>query len=319
MSTSCTAYALVRHIESAEDELTFRDFRLWRAASPGLVRDAQEFFPGTNVQLHNEWIYERHYANVPLNFGSVPFDVLETLLLLRLFRTGELSFVRHTVRDASGEILRQWPQRTMTEMYAPYSRYYVLQQSECSSFDAFADSLRRCPAWHSAWFKTAQRYFLYGTAKEFEVAFGIVDRVLDYMIAMEAAFVPEREYVGRRLRERAMSVIHESESAKGVLKRFYDVRSDIAHGASIGEDRINFLKDKMENMESWVRRSLVAAIQTLSADEAVRTEQLKQVYDISDADRLETVRTAVHQVRPASLKKVLVKALNVIIGKQDRR
>jgi hypothetical protein len=93
MDTSCTAYALVRHIESADDELVFRDFRFWRAANPGLVRDAQAYFPDARVQMHNEWVYERHYAHVPENFGSVPFDVLETLLLLRLFRTGE-NFVR---------------------------------------------------------------------------------------------------------------------------------------------------------------------------------------------------------------------------------
>lgn len=130
MGTSCTAYALVRHIESPEDELVFRDFRFWRVANPGLVRDARVYFPGANIQMHNEWVYERYYASVPQDFGTVQFDVLETLLFLRLFRTGEISFVRHTIRDASGEILRQWPQRTMTEMYAPYNRYYVLQQSE---------------------------------------------------------------------------------------------------------------------------------------------------------------------------------------------
>lgn len=161
----------------------------------------------------------------------------------------------------------------------------------------------------SAWFKTAQRYFLYGAAKEFEADFGIVDRVLDYMIAMEAALVPERDYVGRRLRERAVMLIRESEDAKAVLKKFYDVRSDIAHGASIATERITFLKDRVDDIESWVRRSLVAAIQTLPAGDSARTEKLKQIYDISDADRLENVRTAAYQVKPDSLKKALLKAI----------
>jgi hypothetical protein len=316
MANSCTAYALVRHIESAEDELRFRDFRFWRAATPGLVRDARAYFPGANIQLHNEWVYERHYVDVPDNFGSVPFDVVETLLLLRLFKKGDLSFVRHTVRDSKGEILRQWPQRTMTEMYAPYTRYYVLQQSECNAFDAFADSLRRSSGWDSAWFETAQRYFLYGAAKEFEADFGIVDRVLDYMIALEAALVPERDYVGRLLRERVVRLVHESEDAKKVLAKFYDVRSDIAHGAPIAVERIGLLKDRMEDFESWVRRSLVAATSTLSLDEETRTEQLKHLYDISDADRVERLRTAAYQVRPASLRKALVMAISRIC-KQD--
>jgi molybdopterin-binding protein len=90
----------------------------------------------------------------------------------------------------------------MTEMYAPYSRYYALQRSECSSFDAFADSLRQTAGWNSDWFKTAQRFFLYGAAKEFEADFGIVDRVLDYMIAMEAALVTRIQSHAMRLSAR---------------------------------------------------------------------------------------------------------------------
>lgn len=98
--------------------------------------------------------------------------------------------------------------------------------------------------------KRAQRFFLYGAAKEFEADFGVIDRILDYMIAMEAALVPERDHGGRLLRERAMVLLHETAEAKRVMKKFYDVRSDIAHGASVGEERIAFLKERMGEMES---------------------------------------------------------------------
>jgi hypothetical protein len=137
------------------------------------------------------------------------------------------------------------------------------------------------------------------------------------MIALEAALVPERDYVGRLLRERVVRLVHESEDAKKVLAKFYDVRSDIAHGAPIAVERIGLLKDRMEDFESWVRRSLVAATSALSLDEETRTEQLKQLYDISDADRLERLRTAAYQVRPASLRKALVMAISRICKKDS--
>ena len=126
--------SLVRHIESDEEELTFQEFRLWKVNTPGLVRDAQRSLPGSPNQLASDWIYERHYDDVPDNFGSIPFDVLDTLFILRLFKPGEISFVRHTVQDEDGTIAQQWPQRTMTEMYAHYSRYYVLHATRLSHF-----------------------------------------------------------------------------------------------------------------------------------------------------------------------------------------
>src|SRR4051794_24612387 len=99
MGKRCTAYALVRHIECDEEELTFQEFRLWKVSTPGLVRDAQRSLPGSSIQLASDWVYERHYDDVPDNFGSIPFDVLDTLFILRLFRPGEISLVRHTVQD----------------------------------------------------------------------------------------------------------------------------------------------------------------------------------------------------------------------------
>jgi hypothetical protein len=306
MSKACTAYALARHIESSEDELCFKNFRLWKVNTPGQVRDTQRILPGSPIQLASDWIYERRYDDVPENFGSIPFDVLDTLLLLRLFRPGEISFVRHTVLDETGTIAQQWPQRTMTEMYAPYSRYYVLHAQDCIDFDSFASRIREAQAWRSRWFSTATRFFLYGAAKELDVDSGTIDRLVDYMIALEATLVPEQDFVGRRLRERAVALIRGTPETKSILSKFYDVRSAIVHGAALSDKHVDLVKKYVDTFERWTRQILVEAVERLSAQEAERTVQLKQMYDLSDTDRLERLQQSSHEIQDESLKAAVV-------------
>ncbi|MBZ5493812.1 MAG: hypothetical protein LAO76_23070 [Acidobacteriia bacterium] len=278
-------------------------------STPGLVRDAQRSLPGSPIQLASDWVYERHYDDVPDNFGSIPFDVLDTLFILRLFRPGEISFVRHTVQDEDGTIAQQWPQRTMTEMYAPYSRYYVLHAQDCRAFDSFSSDVCGAQAWRSAWFNTARRFFLYGSAKELEVDFGVVDRIVDYMIALEAALVPEQDFVGRRLRERAVALIQETAEAKSILSKLYEVRSTIVHGSTLSKKHSQILKDHLGTFELWVRKLLVQAVKTLCVQETEKTAQLKRIYDISDSDRVERLRQSVHEIQNESLKAALVSCL----------
>lgn len=312
MGNTCVAYALVRNLFSYDSELQFRNFRLWKTDTPGLVRDAVAVLPmGSRVQLHNDWIYERHYTDVPENFGSVPFDVQDVLLLLRLFRIGEISFVRHSIKADNGTILQQFPQRTMTEKYSPQSNWYVFHKDDCAVFDHFADEIRQTPAWRSAWFETATRYFLFGSAKEFELEFGVVDRVIDYTIAMEASLVPEVDFVDRRLRERAVKLINAPDEVKQLLKRLYGVRSTVVHGSRLVKEQNRFLQERMNDFEQWVRAILTAAVRQLSPDEKIRSQQLKNLYDVSDAIRLDRLRQLAAETKNKELVAIILKATRV--------
>lgn len=144
----------------------------------------------------------------------------------------------------------------------------------------------------------ARRYFLYGGAKEFncyvERQSGIenneVDRVVDYMIALEAALVPERGFVGRRVRERAARLVcprepKESEETKKLLRELYNIRSTIAHGSPLKDEQREFLEANWKSFEHIIRSILVEGLRNIPSAEEQRKAALGKLWDVSDSER----------------------------------
>lgn len=292
-----TAFALLTHIDSQSGDLLFPEFRLHRLDSVGDLDDARSAFPSGAVRL-GQWLYTRTYDDVVLGsfgFGRIPVDLEDTLLLLRLFRIGDIAIVRHSVRGPNGGISAQYPQRAMVDIASVHP--YRFQQADCDAWQIFASELKLLAAWQSAWFRTARRFFLYGGAKEFNPEFDEVDRVVDYVIALEASLVPERGYgIGRRLSQRATRLLgiqgDEAKTTSAVLSKFYGVRSSIVHGSAINKSDTKTLA-QMDQLESLVRLTLVAALRTLPPDDETRRRVLVGLFDVSDVDRFaEAVRIA---------------------------
>lgn len=281
-----TAYALVKFIHSNDSDLRFRDFRLRQLSSRGDISDAMVLFPG--VRIHGtEWLYERIYqdsevARGVVGFGRIPGDIEDTLFLLRLFRPGDVIFTRHSIRDAAGQLSFQFPQRIAADIST--TSFYTLGQAECHSWDTFKSDLIASPSWPSRWFETARRFFLYGGAKEFNREWDEVDRVVDYMVALEATLVPEHGFgIGQRLRRRAISLLElrddAARTANSVLSDFYAVRSTLVHGSTLGDRGRNALQ-RMPQFELLVRQVLVAALRRIPPDEDGRRQRLAGWYDV---------------------------------------
>lgn len=281
-----TAYALVKFIHSSDSELHFRDFRLRQLSSSGDISDATTLFPGVRIS-GTEWLYERIYqdsevARGAVGFGRIPGDIEDTLLLLRLFRPGDIGFTRHSIRDPSGQLSFQFQQRIAADIST--SSFFELSQAECESWDTFKSELTSSQSWQSQWFATARRFFLYGGAKEFNREWDEVDRVVDYMIALEAALVPEHGFgIGQRLRRRAISLLglrdEAARDANRILSDFYGVRSTLVHGSTLGNQHRNALC-LMGQFEQLVRQILVAALRQIPSDEESRKQRLAEWYDV---------------------------------------
>lgn len=258
-----TAYALINFIDSNDTELHFRDFVIRRLSSVGDIVDAQAHFPGARIYLA-DWLYERKYEDSEVSrgaygFGRIPGDLEDTLLLLRLFRPGDVTFTRHSVRNRWGELSTQFPQRIAADITT--SSFFKFSQAECDSWQDFAFELTGCQSWRSQWFATARRFFLYGGAKEFNAAWNEVDRVVDYIIALEATLVPESGFgIGQRLRKRAVLLLglggDAAKDANGILRDFYGVRSTLVHGSPLGDEHKKTL-EQMGQFESLVRQILM--------------------------------------------------------------
>jgi len=281
-----SAYALVKFIHSNDSELRFRDFRLRQLSSVGDIHDTMTLFPGVRI-YGTEWLYERTYQDSEVGrgavgFGRIPGDLEDTLFLLRLFRPGDILFTRHSIRDPSGHLSTQFPQRIGADIAT--TSFYSFSQPECDSWDSFKSELIASQSWASQWFETARRFFLYGGAKEFNREWNEVDRVVDYMIALEATLVPEHGFgIGQRLRKRAISLLELRDDAARIVNRvlrdFYAVRSTLVHGSALGDKHRDTL-EQMNQFEVLVRQILVAALRRIPPDEDSRKQCLAGWYEV---------------------------------------
>ncbi|KFO68941.1 hypothetical protein ER57_00530 [Smithella sp. SCADC] len=280
------SFALVKKLNSNSDQLIFNKFRLSKIScgDNSTLKEAQRLFSKAWVS-YGDWIYKRQYEDIE---DRIPFDVEGTLLLLRLYKTGDLFFVQPCIEKADGNLSCQLPYPVMVSTTT--TQRYELNIEECSSFDAFASEIVSQENWSSTWFQTARRFFLYGGGKEHNPAHDQLYRIVDYMTALEATLVPESDFVGRRLRERAVKLINgiELDAQKRLLRDFYGVRSTVVHGSKIDSKQRDILKN-IADFETIVRNVLVSALRTIPSNDVDRQNFLEQLFPICDQTRAEQV------------------------------
>ena len=235
-----TAYALIKNLDSRSNVLQFNEFSL-RKIQQGRRREleaARELFPYSRVTF-GDWVYEKSYQQAPpvaphqhdIGFGRIPSETEDLLLLLRLFKAGDLCFSSQAIRDHDGRVNPQYPYWAMADIVSTFP--YTIEQAECAAFDAFAFEIPQYGSWQSTWFQTARRFFLSGGAKEFNLHWDLVDRIVDYATALEAVLSTEMDYLRRQLSMRGTRLLgHDGPNEDTrLIKRFYDLRSTIAHGS----------------------------------------------------------------------------------------
>lgn len=283
------SYALVKNLRSKSEELHFADFKFIRIGSSWDydLKEAQSLFARA-MPSYKDWFYERNYDGDDELLEKIASDVEDTLFFLRLFKPGDLVFQNLCFETDNGKLLSQLPYRIMS--YINTTQMYQLESEECAVFDNFAKEMRSQKNLTASWFKTARRFFLYGGGKEFNPFHDEVDRVVDYVTALEALLIPERDFIGRRLRERAVSLLNnsdtDSEDTKELLKNFYNVRSAIIHGSDIAKFKDGILK-RSSDFESVVRKIIMQALIELPENDKDRKAYLKILFDVSDQDRSE--------------------------------
>ena len=283
------SFALVKKLNSNSDELIFNKFRLSKISrgDNDALKKAQRLFSKAWV-YYGDWIYRREYDD-SADWDEIPLDVEDALLLLRLYKTGDLFFVQPCIEEADSNLSCQQPYPVMVS--ATTTLRYEINIEECSRFDAFASEIVSQKNWSSRWFKIARRFFLYGGGKEYNPAQDQLDRIVDYMTVLESILVSESDFVGRRLRERAARLFKEhninTDDTKRLLRDFYSVRSAVVHGGDISSFKDNILKRNMD-FESIVRKVIIEALRILPVGDS-RENFLQQLFDICDQTRSERV------------------------------
>src|SRR5580704_16675313 len=100
------ASVLIRNLDSKAKNLDFGEFNI-SAVGPGF-KGAREVFSSLDVN-EDDWVLEKTYAELPPGVpgspvGGIPDDIEEILLLLRLRKVGDISFIRQAIIPLSGNV-----------------------------------------------------------------------------------------------------------------------------------------------------------------------------------------------------------------------
>src|ERR1700685_3956396 len=150
-------FILVRNLESNAEILDFREFTIKRVGPR--FGELRGLFSSLDVD-QNDWILEKSYNQLapgPLGYpvGGIPNDIEDILLLLRLYRSGDISFIKQAIIPPSGETLVQFPNRAMNDLNSHSDRQFNVESTECESRKALAHEIRESQSWNSDWFTTA--------------------------------------------------------------------------------------------------------------------------------------------------------------------
>jgi len=223
------AFVLIRNFESAAERLDFGDFTISRV---GLrFKELREIFSSVDVN-QDDWIFEKLYTVPPPGppgsaVGGIPKDIEDLLLLFRLYKVGDIAFVKQAIIQPSGNRVVQFPYRAMNDLNSYSAIRFEFGADDCEPWKAFAHGIRQGRSWDSSWFSVTRRFFLNGGATEFNPQWDDADRIVDYATALESALVPEMDFSKRRMSRRATLLASndpaEQDGVLGIVNRLYDI------------------------------------------------------------------------------------------------
>jgi hypothetical protein len=284
---------------------------------------ARKFF---SAAMYGDCFIEWPYDRIPpkkthTGLGAIEDAPEELLLLFRLFHPGDVVFaavaIEKAMPDGQVQNLVLRPYRVISGIGGDSTRQFVLSKAEVARWEGFATELRSSPCWKSEWFKLARHFFLYGSSDEFNANFHTeVDRVFNYVAALEAALVPEHDFISRRLRERAVKLLdletEPARDAKKLLNDLYAIRSTQVHGSLLSKDQMELLRnrDLWWKFEELVRELLVTSLKKMPSDELSRRTFLSSLFDPDDKARAEQIGDKFRSIKDSKIRRELLDRLN---------
>jgi hypothetical protein len=178
-------------------------------------------------------------------------DIISALRIFKPFAV--LTFPDIRLRKRNGKIVNVHSAQFFSSLYDRINGSdYFLSQKEAKEFEEFCSLFLK--AVDRAYLRTAVNRFSNAYKKGFDG-----DRLIDYIIALEALFSENSEQIGYKIRLRVPmflgidSEIGERIRISEYLKTAYDIRSSIVHGS---EDLTKLLPKKMRTLNSRLEKKL---------------------------------------------------------------
>jgi hypothetical protein len=134
------AFILVRNLESGAESLDFGEF------TTNLVglrfKELREVFSSEDVN-QEDWILEKSYKQLAPGppgsaVGGIPDDIEDILFLLRLYKPGDISFVKQAIVQPNGKTSLQFPYRAMNDLnsYSSPELQFEARSEDCELWEA---------------------------------------------------------------------------------------------------------------------------------------------------------------------------------------
>lgn len=132
------------------------------------------------------------------------------------------------------------------------------------------------------------------------------------MVALEAILSTDKDYLRRQLSERGTRILNpeDTEACSRLIRRFYDLRSTIAHGGQLSEPNKRYVRDHRNDFETLVRKILIAALRTLPSDDGRKKARLAELFDVSDEDLANKVEEIFRHISSDDEKQRIIARLN---------
>lgn len=309
------AVVLTRNLQSNAEQLDFGAFSISRVGFR--FEELRQLFSSDDV-FQDDWVFEKTYNELPpastqspARVGGIPNEIEDTLLLLRLYKVGDIAFVRQAIfLPNQDKPLIQYPYGAINNLNSDSVLVSEFEQEDCEPWTKFANGLLASQSWGSDWFTVARRFFLYGGAKEFNPRWDEVDRIVDYATALEAAVVPESEFSGRRIRYRAAMLVFPNDLEKQatlrkIVQQVYEIRSSVVHGSKLSDEKQGWLIENRAQVELRVRQVLVAAVKLVPPSDNQRRTLLATMYDPGDPDRGDFALQKFQEIRTQEVRKAI--------------
>ena len=256
-------------------------------------------FGGLNI-LDVKYVLETTYLHrkeTPINTASCRQSFEDAVTALRLFKSGSVDF--NVLRTAS-IVWQPHPRSSYGSQgryTSPWGPKYTLVESEVKPFMQIWKRYRkfrteRAKLKPNKYLEIALRRFNLGIEEaDFE------NKMIDYLISLEALYLPERQELTYRLSNRVATLLgkegKETEEIRKIITKAYDLRSDIVHGKDVRPIKIEGKtfqpNDFASKVEEYVRQSVrhfIALSKTYKKQESIIDELDKSLLNVKSRKKL---------------------------------
>ncbi len=277
---------VVSNFQTDSDLLDFGDYTIKKLESR---QEAAEWRSKLSTKMVPEYILIKDYMDYVVKeddisgFDNIMNSIMNLLLTFRLFKFGDIFFNDMLIKNLeTGEGFHN-----TYDMHNTSTFRYVLKKQDGGRFIEFRKKILPKIRLRNKYLNYSLGRFMDGTNKYFFYRKEALQRIVDYVMALESLFLLDHDhwFLRRRLAKRISTFLDE-ERYGSVVKKMYDERSNIVHGNYIdidksGEEKLlKRLEENMIHFECIMRLvfNKMLDIQFTSIDEL--RKYMKDLYDL---------------------------------------